>query len=538
MLRASSWRATSVLVLALVAACGRHDDERDAAASADELKDPGADNATLRRKAMAEWFDEAHTSASGPFSLSFRQAMLRTAAQERQRWGALLPDPNRNVVDLITGTNWINLGPTKCNNLINGVTLHVTDSGRARSIVVDGTTIYLATAGGGVWKRTGTTWTPITESIGTLSIGSLAMDPANHSVLYLGLGDPFDGTGIGFLKSTDAGATWSAPLFLGVSTIIPQVMVDPNNSSIILVATNAGLFRSTNSGASYSSVPIATGHVVAPYVWSIASTGVGSFVLSLEGDNAATTGTTDGQVWTSADHGATWTRAVGPTNTSGVGRITVASAPSSPTTVYAMAAIPNNFTTTDLVDFYKSTNGGMTWTAIGVTNKRYTNQNPESSRVGTILNGQGWYNQLVLVSPTDPNTVYWGGALLLAKTTDGGTTYSEQSNWLAQFGLPYVHADFHAGTIDAAGNLFIGTDGGIFESTDAGATFTDTLNQNVVTHLLYSVGSSLNATDVVLGGMQDDGTRLRVGATSVFDEVIGGDGFGTNVNRNSAQQML
>jgi hypothetical protein len=41
-----------------------------------------------------------------------------------------------------------------------------------------------------VWKRTDGVWTPITETIGTLSCGSLAMDPANHDVLYLGLGDP------------------------------------------------------------------------------------------------------------------------------------------------------------------------------------------------------------------------------------------------------------------------------------------------------------------------------------------------------------
>jgi hypothetical protein len=120
-------------------------------------------------------------------SIEFRKRMLRTAEQERQRWSTLLPDPKRTGP--ITGTSWSNLGPTKANKLVNGVTLHVTDSGRVRTIIVDGSTIYLATAGG-VWKRTDGVWTPITETIGTLSCGSLAMDPANHDVLYLGLGDP------------------------------------------------------------------------------------------------------------------------------------------------------------------------------------------------------------------------------------------------------------------------------------------------------------------------------------------------------------
>ncbi len=39
----------------------------------------------------------------------------------------------------------------------------------------------------------------------SLACGSLAMDPNNPSTLYLGLGDPFDGTGLGLVKSTDGG---------------------------------------------------------------------------------------------------------------------------------------------------------------------------------------------------------------------------------------------------------------------------------------------------------------------------------------------
>src|SRR5574337_1128030 len=162
MLRASS----CVAVLVLLNACGRPGDDRDGGSEPDEeSKDPDRDSATLRRQALAEWFDEAHTSTTGPFSLDFRTAMLRTAAQERQRWSSLLPDSG---IKLVTGTTWTNLGPTKANNLINGVTLHVSDSGRARTIIVDGTTIYLATAGGGVWKRTAGTWAPLTETVGTL----------------------------------------------------------------------------------------------------------------------------------------------------------------------------------------------------------------------------------------------------------------------------------------------------------------------------------------------------------------------------------
>jgi hypothetical protein len=48
------------------------------------------------------------------------------------------------------------------------------------------------------------------------------------------------------------------------------------------------------------------------------------------------------------------------------------------------------------------------------------------------------------------------------------------------------------------------------------------LNQNVITHLSFPVGSS-PARPRRIGGMQDDGTRLRVGTTTC-STVVGGDG--------------
>src|SRR5262249_39984388 len=160
-------------------------------------------------------------------------------------------------------------------------------------------------------------------------------------------------------------------------TIIPQVMVDPTSTSIILVATNKGLYRSTDSGATFAQVAIATGQTNAPYVWSIAWTGGRGFAIGLQALHGATTRSTLGQVWTSADAGATWTQATGFTPPSGVGRITVASAPSNRQTLYAMAAVPLATTSTDLADMFKSTNGGQAWTALNVTSKTYTNTNAE-----------------------------------------------------------------------------------------------------------------------------------------------------------------
>lgn len=512
------------------------------------------DDATLRRQAIDEWYNEGygreHGRRGGPWSASYRRFVLDVAAQERARWQTLLPAPAGDgtapdpglLEAAAAGTTWNSIGPSNASFIKNGsVTLNKVDSGRIRSIVVhptDGSTIYVAMAAGGVWKTTdgGTTWTPITEALGSLACGALAMDPNAPNVLYLGLGDPFDGTGVGLVKSTDGGLTWSSPVYLGSSTVTTDIEVVAANPNVVLATTNDGLFRSTNAGASWTKV--AVGPAASPYAWSIEWTGESKYVMSLEANPTATSGTTDGQVWFSSDAGATWTRASGFTKSTGVGRVTLASAPSNRQVVYAMAAIPNNYTATDLADIFKSSNGGQSWTALGATKKRYTNGNAESRSVNSLLYGQGWYNQLVIVHPNDPNTAFFGGALLLAKTADGGGSYRQATNWLAQFSLPYVHADFHAGAFGPDGAFYVGTDGGIFKSTDNGTSWADTLNRGITSHLFYEIGSSLANPTAVIGGLQDNGTRMRASTTSTFNQVLGGDGFGCDINRTNGNLVL
>jgi photosystem II stability/assembly factor-like uncharacterized protein len=227
-------------------------------------------------------------------------------------------------------------------------------------------------AGGGVWKTSNAlsaaqpTWTPITESLGSLSCGALAIDKANPSTLYLGLGDSFDGSGIGFTKTTDGGATWAPVVYLGDSTKITEIAVATNGTTL-LVTTDKGLFRSTDSGSTFTPISVATGVTGAPYGWSIAWGGGTNYTMSLEASPTVTSGTTNGQVWYSTDDGATWTRAAGMTKTTGIGRISLASSPLNRNVMYAEAAIPNATSSNDLADFFRSTDGGKNWTAMGAT---------------------------------------------------------------------------------------------------------------------------------------------------------------------------
>lgn len=517
-------------------------------AFAGEKDDPNG-----RRRAMHEWYNDDYSKAGklkkgGPWSAEFRKFMNDAAAKERAQYASQLPgtstpilpsgDPNASLA--ATGTTWVNIGPTKANYMQNGsYSLNKTDTGRVRDIIIDPANplvIYVAFSGGGVWKTTngGTTWTPLSETLGSLSTGSLASDPNNSNTLYLGLGDPFDGTGIGLVKSVDGGASWFNPVYLGNSTEIADLIVAPGNSNVVLAATNAGLFRSVDAGASFSAIPLNTGFSGAAYGWSIEWAGGTKFVAAIDADPAAASGTYQGQIWVSNDNGATWARSTGVTSSGGLERITVASAPSNRSVVYALAANPSG----GLADIYKSTNGGTSFVALSAASKRYKNGNAEGRTVGTVFNGQGWYDHMLVVSPTNPNLVFFGGALHMAKTTDGGGTYYQVTNWLGQFSLPYVHADFHAAAFDSTGKLYVGNDGGIFVSADGGATFSDALNVGIPTHLIYDIGISGANRNAVIAGLQDNGTRVRVADTAVYNQEIGGDGFDCEIHATNGNLML
>jgi len=150
-----------------------------------------------------------------------------------------------------------------------------------------------------------------------------------------------------------------------------------------------------------------------------------------------------------------------------------------------------------------------------------------------VMHGQAWYNQMVLVDPNDRhrNTVLIGGNLSSAGSTDGGATWTVLSNWLPGNAVPpefpYVHADFHcAAMVPGLRRIFLGGDGGIFYSDDGAASFESGRNVGLSGDLVYAVISGGRRQGEALIGLQDLGTRYRRPNTPVWDQVLGGDGFG------------
>src|SRR5258708_18502920 len=117
------------------------------------------------------------------------------------------------------------------------------------------------------------------------------------------------------------------------------------------------------------------------------------------------------------DGGQTWQQLTGSGSsalpTSNVGRIEIAIAPSTPTTLYA--GISNSSSAAsefgNLLGIYKTTDRGNTWSNLNAPNICETV-------------AQCWYDMTIRVHPQDPDIVFAFGSLTMLRTLDGGRAWT------------------------------------------------------------------------------------------------------------------
>jgi photosystem II stability/assembly factor-like uncharacterized protein len=222
---------------------------------------------------------------------------------------------------------------------------------------------------------------------------------------------------------------------------------------------------------------------------------------------------------------------------SGAGRTTLGVTSPGDNVVYAFAATVGDVAQ---LDGFRSSDGGQSWVAMGLPGKTPVNPDPDAPDMN-LMGGQAFYNQMVLVDPTDPshNTVYFGGQLSSAKSTDGGNSWRIIAKWLGQFGLPYVHADYHSAAFSTTTNTALfGSDGGLFTSNDGGSSWDDSANWGLITLQGYSITSNPLHPASTLMGTQDNGTFVRWGNSMNWEQPIGGDGIGTAWSQANAAIAL
>ena len=110
------------------------------------------------------------------------------------------------------------------------------------SIEVD---LHKSTDGGSSWN----VLSPYPYN-GCLEGGTMAMDPVDPNTLYVVHGNDYDGFGI--FKTTDGGAHWiDSPFVLGDASFVNALLIDRNTPTTLYAATDLGVLRSTDGGASF-----------------------------------------------------------------------------------------------------------------------------------------------------------------------------------------------------------------------------------------------------------------------------------------------
>jgi len=402
---------------------------------------------------------------------------------------------------------WKSIGPSNVGGRITSLVLHPTNP----------KIIYAGAATGGVWKSTdgGVTWTNVFN--GSASIGSLILSPANPEIVYVGTGEGNPGgiaiyPGNGIWRSTNGGQSW-INLGLTNSGQIGKLAIHPSSPNRIFAAAlgryrsrtqDRGVYRSVDSGATWQRVLFLNDTTGACEVLVDPSNQNRIYAAMWNRYRPITysiIGGVNSGLWVSTDAGDSWAQATNgfPSNDANLGRVSLAIAPSQPSTVYALAS-----NGTGVRGVYKSTDSGNSWTQVLVGN-------PFSGE------GQVWYNNFIAVHPTNPNTLF-AGMTAMYKSTDGGATWTDVTFTM--------HVDHHAILFDpkTPANMIVGNDGGVFLSTNTGSSWIKSFHLPI--SQFYAGTVDFSNPQRYLGGTQDNGTpRTITGSDSDWTSIYGGDGF-------------
>lgn len=400
-----------------------------------------------------------------------------------------------------------------------------TMSGRITSIEGvnndEGKTIYVGTAGGGIWKSTnaGASYRSIFDKY-CQSIGAIAIDQSKPSTIFVGTGESnmrnSVSIGVGMYKTTDGGDNWKK-IGLDSTEHISKIIIDHSNPQVIYVAApgplwsnskHRGLYKSTNGGETWEKI-----------LYINDKTGCADLLMDPKNPNilfASTwefrrqpfsfnSGGKGSGLYKSTDGGKTWKEITNGLPPKPFGRIAMALAPSEPN---KMVAIVESVKT----GLYISNDGGETW---------------KSQSATLNVTARPFYFSTIVFDPKDSKRVY-RPAFSFAYSNDGGYSFTDASN-----DGGWVHSDMHALWINPAHTniMYLGTDGGVYTSIDKGVTWQ--FCHSLPVGQFYHVDVDRKDPYNVYGGLQDNGSWMAANASpggvsnAAWNRVGGGDGFWT-----------
>jgi len=424
---------------------------------------------------------------------------------------------------------WQSMGP---NNI----------GGRSLAIAInpiDTNIIYIGSASGGLWKSTtggigASAWTQINTGYPSLAVSSIAINKYFPNEIYIGTGENYGYQssnagldnrltrgmyGIGILKTTDGGNTWTKSLDWSYAnqTGVWKVAYNPGFNGVLYAATSEGVYKFNGGSWSKSlNVKMVMDLEVNPNDSNIVYASVGNLT------NIAPL--TDIGIYKTTNAGANWVKLSGGLPTIWTGKTTIEVFPGNPNIITASVANDLSYR-----GFYKSTNAGTNWTALSTS---------------VPIGNQGWYNNGQIIKPDNANIILVG-TINVEKSTNGGTSFSTKSDWSAWNegatppGQPegpanFVHADVHyfATNPKDVNKVYVLADGGLYRSNDFGETFYSCNGGYVTSQFYNGFSNSFQDSTWCLGGMQDNRGAFFQGTNAWYKTFVG-DGFWTAVNSSN-----
>ncbi len=404
---------------------------------------------------------------------------------------------------------------------------------------LNNTTLYAGSASGGLWRsftagEGASAWHRINTGYPVMAVGAIAIPNDDSSTIYIGTGEVLayqnsiggvsvratrGSYGIGILKSTDAGATWSKSLDWTYQQErgVQVIKINPLNPNTVWAGTSEGIYKSLDAGNNWTRM----NETVMVTDIAVHSVDTNNVVIACGNMGSAGNG-----IYRTTDGGETWVKkSVGLPSSYG-GKALLSSYKSNPDIIYA--SIGNSHNSTYAATWLcKSTDAGNTWSTVSTFD--YSSY-------------QGWFAHFALVHPEDSSKLLVAGVDVF-KSTNGGSSFSQKAYWNLWYlgrtipGEPegpsnYSHADHHCYAVDPFDPdvVYLGNDGGVFKTADFGETYDGRNGGYQSTQFYNGFTSSLSDSNLSMGGLQDNASAIYDGQDA-WIRVIGGDGSWTGINQ-------
>jgi sortilin (neurotensin receptor 3) len=390
-------------------------------------------------------------------------------------------------------------------------------------IIYVGSPGELGHEGCGIWKTTdgGTTWTPVGDSLPTLAVAAIAIDPTHPDRVYVATSDH------GIFRSDDAGQSWaniSGPQKIRTNTTDGDrtaLLINPLSPNVIYLTTDKGVLRSTDSGHTWPpslNVGMATNLVMDPLNPDVLYAGILGQGVYKTVDGGAHLNNLSWQLLSQFPSPFSIAAVRGPL-------LAISHPPTDPhEAVYAL--YPRVAGTDTAWDLFRMMNGSPTWTG-----PLYSCTPPKEGCVFFVLG----------VDPRDPNRVFLGGPLLFISQI-GVTTFTRVPDVENDRVPASGHGDYWDLVFDPIDPLVVygASDGGVFRSSKRGETGSWAfIGAGITNAEMYSVAQAATFPGRLLAGTQDNG-NIRYTGDPVWDhipldQVQGGDGGAVAIDPTDAQ---